>query len=234
MGKQILATLQQALREFVGSLAAFLPRLLAALAILAFGWLLAVLLRSVTRKLFRWVRLDQLVDRIGAGQPLGKLLGKPAHDVLARAVYWLTWIAVLLITFQALGLSGTDLLVADFVRFVPRLGAAILVLVIGFLLSGLAWRAALLAAVSAGMQGSKLLGTLVRSLVIVATVAMALEQIDVGRGVMHTAFALVFGAVTLATAIAFGLGGRHLARRFLEERLLARDRVEDDRDGSHM
>jgi hypothetical protein len=140
----------------------------------------------------------------------------------------------LLIAFQALGLSGMELLVADFVRFVPRLGAAILVLVIGFLVSGLAWRASLLAAVSAGMQGSKLLGMLVRSLVIVATVAMALEQIEIGRGVMHTAFALVFGAVMLATAIAFGLGGRHLARRFLEDRLLARDRADDDNEASHM
>jgi hypothetical protein len=38
----------------------------------------------------------------------------------------------------------------------------------------------------------------------------------------------------LATAIAFGLGGRHLARRFLEDRLLARDRADDDNEASHM
>jgi hypothetical protein len=234
MGHEISVTLQSALSQFAESLARFLPRLLAALAILVLGWLLSATLRGVTRRVLSWIRFDQLVDRIGVGAVIRKLIGKPPHMAMGSAVYWLSWIAILLAALQALGVSGTEALVQDFVRFLPRLAAAVLILLVGLLVSTLAWRASLLAAVGAGMHAAKLLGTMARFLVMVATVTMALEQIDVGRGVMHTAFAIAFGGIVLAMAIAFGLGGRHAARRFLEEKLLARDLEKDDERASHL
>lgn len=234
MGNEILVELRSALSQFLESLARFLPRLLAALAIIVLGWLLSTGLRAVTRRVLLWLRFDQLVDRVGAGAVIRKLLGTPPHLALATAVYWLTWVAILLAALQSLGVSGIDALLHDFVRFLPRLAAAVMVLLLGLLLSTLAWRASLLAAVSAGMHAAKLLGALARFLVMVATVAMALEQIDVGRGVMHTAFAIAFGAIMLAMAISFGLGGRHAARRFIEERLLARDVDKDEDRASHL
>ena len=185
-------------------------------------------------RILRWLRFDQVIERVGAGALLRKLSAAPAHATVATAVYWLTWTAVGLAALKALGVSGTDLVVSDFVRFLPRLVTAVLILIVGFLLSSLAWRASLLAAVGAGMHAAKLIGAFVRLLVIVAAMAMALEQIDVGHGVMHTAFAIVFGGVMLAAAIAMGLGGRHAARRFLEETLLARGKDVDRDGGSHM
>ena len=49
---------------------------------------------------------------------------------------------------------------------------------------------------------------------------MALEQIGLGRRVVLIAFSLAFGALMLGTAIAFGLGGRDVARRFLEKQFV--------------
>jgi hypothetical protein len=109
---------------------------------------------------------------------------------------------------------------------------ALLVLGIGVALSSLAWRVALLAAVNARFYSAKLVAGCARALVLVISVAMAFGQLGIGSGVLHTAFAIVFGALMLAAAIAFGLGGRHAARRFLEERLLARTKKEDD--ASHL
>ena len=234
MKESILDQLAAALRQFAASLMAYLPRLLAALAILVVGLVLAAALRAVARRILRWIRFDQVIERVGAGALLRKISAAPAHATVAKAVYWLTWTAVALAALKTLGVSGTDLLVSDFVRFLPRLATAVLVLIVGFLLSSLAWRASLLAAVSAGMQAAKLIGAFVRLLVIVAAIAMALEQVEVGHGVMHTAFAIVFGGVMLAAAIAFGLGGRHAARRFIEKTLLARGKDVDQDVGSHM
>jgi hypothetical protein len=234
MGNSMIDQLSAVLSQFWTLLIAFLPRILAALAILLAGLILAAALRGISGRVLRWIKFDQVLERAGAGAFLRKLSPTPPHTTVAKAVYWLTWIAVMLAALQALGVSGTDILVADFMRFLPRLAAAVLVLVVGFLLSGLAWRASLLAAVSAGMHAAKLLGSLARVLVVVATIAMALEQIDVGHGVMHTAFAIVFGGVMLAAAIAFGLGGRYAARRFLDETLLTRNKNVDRDGGPHM
>jgi hypothetical protein len=234
MKESVLGQLAAALRQFAASLMAYLPRILAALAIVVVGFVLASALRAVASRILRWIRFDQVIERVGAGALLRKISAAPAHATVANAVYWLTWSAVGLAALKALGVSGTDLLLSDFVRFLPRLATAVLVLIVGFLLSGLAWRASLLAAVGAGMHAAKLIGACVRLLVIVAAIAMALEQVDVGHGVMHTAFAIVFGGVMLAAAIAFGLGGRHAARRFIEKTLLARGKDVDRDGGSHM
>ena len=58
-----------------------------------------------------------------------------------------------------------------------------------------------------------------RILVWILAVSMALEEIGIARQTVVAAFSIVFGASMLAMAIAFGLGGRHLARRFLERLL---------------
>jgi hypothetical protein len=231
-GNELLQRLRTTLVEFGSSLLQFLPRLLAALLILVIGWLCATLLRAVTRRVLSWARFDQIMERAGGGELLKRAgLGRP-HVLVGTAAYWLTWIAVLLAAMKVLGISGAENLVADFVRLLPSVAVALVVFIIGFALASVAWRVALLAAVNARLHSAKLLAAVVRGLVLVASLAMAFEQLNIGRGVLHTTFAIVFGALMLAVAIAFGLGGRHAARRFLEERLLARGKKDDD--ASHL
>jgi hypothetical protein len=232
MGKDLLHGLRTLLLEFGSSLLQFLPRLLAALLILVFGWLCATLLRAMTRRALSWARFDRIMERAGGGDLLKRTgLGRP-HALVGTAVYWLTWVAILLAAMKVLRISGTETLVADFVRLLPSVGVAFVVFIIGFALASVAWRVALLAAVNARLNSAKLLAAVVRGLVLVASFAMAFEQLNIGRGVLHTTFAIVFGALMLAVAIAFGLGGRHAARRFVEERLLASGKKDDD--ASHL
>jgi Conserved TM helix len=228
MGHEILLTLRAALDSFVQILVQFLPRALSALMLLIFGWVLAGLLRLIVRKLLVWVRFDALLQRLGADGWFAPKGAPPPHRVASNAVYWLTWVGVVLAMLEALGVSGAAPLIGDFLRFLPRLVAAAAILVVGFTLSTLAWRASILAAVKYRLQAATVLGTLVRLLVIVTTVAMAFEEVGVGSGVVHTAFAISFGSVMFAAAIAFGLGGRHAARRYIEQRLLARGKDDDD------
>ena len=63
-------------------------------------------------------------------------------------------------------------------------------------------------------------------LVIAIAVVMALEQLGLATAVVLTAFAITFGAVMLGLAIAFGLGGQDIARKFLERKLAQHNREE--------
>ena len=58
---------------------------------------------------------------------------------------------------------------------------------------------------------------------------MALEHLGVGRQVLMASFTILFGGVVLALALAFGLGGRHLAREALEK-ALRRSRQDGEAD----
>jgi hypothetical protein len=163
------------------------------------------------------VRFNDLAQRAGAADVFKKA-DLPAPDAVAAAfVFWLTFIGFLLSGLSVLGFRSLEGLVADFVLFIPRLLVAVAILVAGLVAANFAWRAALLAAVNAGMPSARLVAGIVRLLIVVLAVAMALEQIAVAKTVVLTAFAIAFGAVMLAAAIAFGIGGGPIARRILEQ-----------------
>jgi hypothetical protein len=58
---------------------------------------------------------------------------------------------------------------------------------------------------------------------------MALEQLGIGRETIVIAFAIIFGGIVLAFALAFGLGGRDAAKEYLEKKIKG-DRGEDEKD----
>ena len=222
MAQEIRTAFLSYLSDVGHGLAALMPRALSALLMLLSGFVIAYLLRSITRFLLRWLRFNALMERAGASQVLQRAGMAEPDRLLASLVFWLTWLVLLLSALRALGLPAVGLLAHDFIHYIPKLASAFVIIILGVFLSNFAWRASLLAAVNAQLPAAKLVGMLVRTLTLVAALAMALEQLEIGQQVILTAFAISFGAIMLALALAFGLGGRHLARRYLEQRLKAK------------
>jgi hypothetical protein len=216
MFDMIAGAVSQAWANFVGGIAVFLPRALATLSIVVVGWLIALLLRSVTRSVLEWTRFDVLADRAGVSPVLRAAELGRASALLATLVFWIVWIAFLLSGVDALGFDALEGIVREFVQFVPRLLLALSIVLGGFAFANFAWRATLLAAVNAKLASARMLAGGVRYLILILAIAMALEHIAVARQVVLTAFTIAFGAVMLGLAIAFGVGGGPLAKRLLE------------------
>ena len=223
MGDLILQTLGEAWTNYLATIRAFLPRLLATASLVLAGWLLGLLLGLVTRKVLGWLRFDAVAERTGAADLLRRAELPPAHRLAGATVFWVVFLGFVLSGIDALGFRGVQGLMADFTRFVPRLVVAFVVLVVGLLVSNFAWRATLIAAVNAKLAPARIVAGTVRLLLVALTVTMTLEQIGVARAVVLTAFAIAFGSVMLAIAIAVGVGASGLARRLLEEHLASRD-----------
>lgn len=224
MVQMIVDAVNQAGANFVDSLTLFLPRMVTTITIVAVGWLIAMLLRSVVRLVFGWLRVNAAAERLGVAAAL-KTAGLPPADTLSGSlVFWLVWIGFLLSGIDVLGFGSLHGMLSGFATFVPRLIVAIFILVVGFVVANFAWRATLLAAVNARMPSPRLLGGAVRWLVLILVGAMALEQIAIARTIVLTAFAIAFGALMLGLAIAFGIGGGGLAKRILEHQFPEPDR----------
>lgn len=224
MAEMFLGILRETWTNYASAARAFLPRVLAMLSIVLVGWLLALLFGSLTRKVLGWIRLERLSERTGTAELLKRADLPPAKHLAGTVVFWLVFVGFLLSGLDALGFRGLEGLLSDFVRFIPRLMVAVLVLLVGLLVANFAWRACLLAGVNANLSSSRFLAGGVRILIVVLTVAMALEQIGIARGVVLTAFAIAFGAVMLAAAVAFGIAGAPLARRLVEDQLAGKDK----------
>jgi hypothetical protein len=228
MADMFLGILRETWTNYARTARAFLPRVLAMLSIVLVGWLLALVMAFLTRKVLGWIRLERLSERTGTAELLKRAELPPANRLAGTVVFWLVFVGFLLSGLDALGFQGVEGLFSDFVRFIPRLIVGVLVLLVGFLVANFAWRACLLAGVNANLAGARLLAGGVRVLIVVLTAAMALDQIGIARGVVLTAFAIGFGAVMLAVAIAFGIAGAGLARRLVEQQFAGKDKPTSD------
>jgi hypothetical protein len=94
-----------------------------------------------------------------------------------------------------------------------------LLLFVGLIAANFLSRAALLAAVNAGLPSAKLVSWSIRLIVWILAISMSLEVVGVARQTVIAAFSIVFGAFMLGLAIAFGFGGQYLAKEFLERHL---------------
>jgi hypothetical protein len=233
MAEAIINALRETGTTYLAAVRAFLPRVLATLSIVLVGWLIAVVLRVVTRRVLGLLRFNALAQRTGAADVLRKADLPPADVLAGSVVFWLVFVGFLLSSLDALGFRGMEGLLAEFIRFIPRILVAVVILVLGLLAANFAWRATLLAAVNANLPSARLLSGGVRLMIVAMVVAMALEQIAVARTVVLTAFAISFGAIMLAVAVAVGIGAGPTARRIIEEHFKRRDDAAGD-GGSHL
>jgi len=218
MADMIASELSQAWNEFARAFAHLLPRLLAILIIALLGWLIAYVLKRVLRGILRLVKFDRLSERAGAAQLLNTAALPSPSELLCQLVFWLAWLGILLAGISSLGISGLQQHIAGFFVFLPRFFVALFIVFLGMLAAGFFSRAALLAAVNADLPSPQLLSDAVRVVIVVLAVSMAFEELGLAQKTILIAFSIVFGALMLGLAIAFGFGGRDLARQFLENR----------------
>jgi hypothetical protein len=91
-------------------------------------------------------------------------------------------------------------------------------------------QAALIAAVNAQMESARLLGRSVRWFIIILSLTMALYHLGIAEKVIIAAFTIIFGGIVLALSIAFGWGGRELAKDFLERLYRKKEKGEGGQD----
>ncbi len=230
MREIIVTELTQGLQEMAREFAHYLPRLIVMLIVVLVGWLIAYLLKVITRSILRVTRFSKLSENAGATELLKQAALPSSSELLSRVVFWVAWVGFTLLGVSALGIVGLEEYTERFFLFLPRLVAALVILFLGFLAARFFSRAALLAAVNADIRSSRLVAQVVRIIIAIFTISMVFEVLGVGEGTLLIAFGTVFGALMLALAIAFGLGGKDLAKEFLERRLgkEKRDEKEDE------
>jgi hypothetical protein len=228
MREIIVSELIQALQELARGFAHYLPRLVVMLIIAFVGWVIAYVLKVLVRSILRLTRFSKLSENAGATQLLNQAALPSSTELVSRFVFWVAWIGFILLGVSVLGIVGLQEYISKFFLFLPRLFVAVVILFFGLLAANFVSRAALLAAVNANFRSSRLLSVSIRIIVSIFALSMVFEVLGVAEETMLIAFATVFGAVMLGLAIAFGIGGKDLAREFLEKRLAAGKKEEKE------
>jgi hypothetical protein len=229
MREMIISELSLALHELVRGFAHFLPRLIVMLILAFVGWVIAYAAKVVLRSLLRFIKFDRLSENAGASQLLTRAALPSATEMLSRFVFWVVWLGFILLGVSVLGILGLQEQIAKFFLFLPRLFVAMFIMFFGLLAASFFSRAALLAAVNANVPSPRVLSLAVRSIIIVFVLSIVFEELGLAEQTMLVAFGIAFGALMFGLAIAFGVGGRGLAQRFLEKKFV-RGRKEENED----
>jgi len=139
------------LQEVFSKFKAFVPNLLAMLAILVLGIVLARLLKFILVKSLIAINFDSWSDRMGftALMRKGDLWAKPSAT-LGAIIFWLLVIVTLMIGLSALKIPAIDNLVEQAFIYMPRAFSAAVILMIGYVLTGFISQGVLIAAVNSG------------------------------------------------------------------------------------
>lgn len=211
--------MQQQIDVFVASLtsfwtqmAAFVPQLLAALVLLFLGWILANIVRSAVGKILDTLKFDELGKKTGieAFMRQGNI-DLTLSRLIANLVYWIILLVVIVTVANSLGLTTVAELFNKVVFYLPNIIVAILVLVFGVMVARFINRVAFAYLNNMGVDAALTISTLAEYAVIIFVVFVALEQLQIGTHLLVSAFQIGFGAIGLAFALAFGLGGKDWA-----------------------
>ena len=163
--------------------------------------------------------LDQRSRTWGVTSALARAgVYRPPSQALRLVAFWGIFVIFATMGIDALAIPGAPGATSMLMAFLPRLLSALLILVVGWLAANFLGQAMLITAVNAGILQARLLARTTRWVILLFAVATALVEIGIGRDMVLIAFGVLFGGLILALALAFGLGGRHLAREILERR----------------
>lgn len=215
------AAILEPLRRFAGlALEFLLNNFLAMLVVLLVGVVAAYGVRWTLHMLLRFAQFDRFCERRGVTAALRAAgVELPPSRAAARLGYWLVMFVFLMLSLAALNIAPVNDLVSRLFVFLPQLLAALLILLLGYLAAVFLQRTTLLTAVNAGVARARALATVVQVLVLLFTIAVALEQVGIGRNIVLATFTVAFGAVGLAAALAFGHAARDLAKTVLERQM---------------
>jgi Mechanosensitive ion channel, conserved TM helix len=228
MKDMILHGFQQAHQNFEHMLAEFLPRFIVMLIIILFGWLVAYVLKFILRAILKITPIDRVSEEAGASRLLRRADLPSVSELLSRALFWVVWLGFIVVAVSVLEIVSLQQQISNLIGLLPQIFVAFFVIFIGFLAANFFSRAVLLASVNAGLPSPRLLSETVRIVVGLLALSMALEQIGLGRQTILIAFSMVFGGLMLGLAIAFGMGGRDLAKRTLEKHFLHEGKENED------
>lgn len=204
------------LRDAFMQFAEYVPALVGALVILLAGYLLAKLVeRGIDRTLSK-LGLNRWLERGGVLDAVERTgwRRRPSR-LVANIVFWFLMFGVIILAANAVGMTGLEEVFRELVSYIPNVIAAVVIILIGVVLGEFV--EGLVRASTGGIQGGPTLARIGRGGVILLAVFMSLQELGVASEIVVTAFGILFGAIALAMALAFGLGNRELAGEVTRE-----------------
>lgn len=202
-----------------GGVIMFIPKLIIAIIIFIIGWVIAVALGKVVSQLIRAIKVDKALQAVGIEGPLAKAgFRLDSGAFIGGLIRWFLIIVFLLAAMEVLGLSQVSAFLRDAVLFyLPNVIVAALILIVAAFLAGAMQNVVVGSAKAAGVPSTQLLGGITKWAIWIFAILAALYQLGIAGVFAQTLFTGFVAMLAIAGGLAFGLGGKDAASRYIEK-----------------
>ncbi len=207
-----LEAITQPATNMLDTILGALPAIFAAGLVVAIAYVVGRVVAGLITNLLAGAGFDAVLTRMGLGK-------EPAEGerTPSEIVGYLVLVAIMLFSsieaLRLLGFESVADIVTQFMAFASQVLLGLIIFAIGLYLANLAAKTVQ----ASGAAQTGLLAMAARVSILVLAGAMGLRQMGLANEIINVAFGLLLGAIAVAVALAFGLGGRELAARELEE-----------------
>ncbi len=192
----------------------FLPSFLSGIAILLIGFIIAAFLKKALLSLFQFVRLASLLEKT---RLMAKSEVRIWEEVLTEILKWTVVIMFLIPTLEVWNLSQATNVINQFLFYLPNVIVAVIIGFVGLLAANLGHDLVKHSVKTIGVTSANTLAVFTKWLTLFFTVLVVLNQLGVAQDLISILFTGIVAMLALAGGLAFGLGGRDIAKEVLEE-----------------
>jgi hypothetical protein len=195
----------------------FLQNFLAAIVIFVIGWIVARIIKEIIVRLLRALRLDSISEQVKIEQFLFKGgIKYTLSELIGVVIYWVILLGVLISALNLLQLTGVTGLLDRVLGYMPNVIGAVIILVLGMYLAAFVSAIVRTTTANIGIAQAGLLGKVAQVAIIAFSILIALEQLRIGA-ILINAMSIVLAAIGLGAALAFGMGCKDAAGRFVND-----------------
>ena len=201
--------------DFFRSLGSFLPSLIGGILILMVGFLIGSITKHLILTVFTFLKVDSLFQKT---RIFGKGQLKLWIEVLTEILKWMLIIVFLIPTLEVWGLSRATAVLNQLLFYLPNVVVAVVIAFVGLLAANLSADVVRHSVKTMGAAASASgLAVFTKWAITFFTVLVVLNQLGVAQDLVRILFTGIIAMLTLAGGLAFGLGGKDVARELLEE-----------------
>jgi hypothetical protein len=206
----IVDTIERAFAVFF----AWLPALVGALVVLILGYILAKIVGRLVGRVLERAGFDRTVMSGRSGEWISRATSSPSR-LLGQLAFWALFLGAVALAVSVLGIDALTDFMGRVFLYLPNVLAAIAIFLVAGIAAGAV--AALVDRTMGDTPTGRILRAVVPGLIMAIAVFMILEQLEIAPEIVRITYAALIGALALAAALAFGLGGRGVAARMLED-----------------
>lgn len=210
----MIELLNTILFDFFRNMGAFMPSLFGGLLILVVGLLIGSIFKQLILTVVTFSKIDLLFHKT-------KLIKKEEvnvwTEVLSEILKWMLIIVFLVPALEVWGLSRATVVVNQILFYLPNVVVAVVIAFVGILASNLTADLVRHSVKSMGSTASNSLAVFTRGTIMFFTVLVVLNQLGVAQDLIRILFTGIVAMLALSGGLAFGLGGKDLAKEILED-----------------